>query len=500
MTPPTSLLLVTLALPLLQDSDRGPTPRPAELTEMNQDLALSLDQVLEIALQRDIGLQIGELSVDVTRFNFEGSWGSFDPVVTAQVSLADSQFELQSSIFGNSEIDDTTWFGQAAVEFPIRTGGSFSVGGDITNQDTTDPFQGSSLTTSNNIELSFMQPLLQGAGSSFAESTQREAGLTYRKEIEVHRATRQRVLAEVESAYWDLVAANLQLAVADESLALSREQLDQNVRRLDAGVGTQVEVLQSEADEATKIEQRLLREVELRERQDILKGYLLPGTNEIYWSANIIPLTPLPEVEADGIPDWRAAMVTALEHRPELKRDRLAIEIAEESLVRSQSNRKAQLDLLLSTRSRGLDRDTNDAIESSTKWDYPTHTAALSYRLPIGNRQASNAERAARASLRAARLTHDESESGIVEEVRGAVRRLNYAVEATAAAAKSTELAQEQLDAERARYREGLSTNFQVLEFQEQLSTAQFNLTQAEALFAKARVTLLLASGTLGEK
>ena len=498
-----SLFIACAVLPCPSVQTPATTPPQegeGQITEMDQEVPLTLEQALEIALRRDINLQIGELSVDVARFNYEGSWGAFDPVFSAQGSYTDAESELRSSIFGDVTIEDTTLFGETGVLFPLRTGGSFEVLANISSQETNEPFTGANELTTNNVALTFTQPLLQGAGSDYAESTQREAKLDFRRELEVMRASRQDLLASVENAYWDLVAALRQLDVADESLELSRQQLEQNQRRLDAGVGTQVEVLQSEANEATKIEQRLLRDVESREAQDILKGFLQPGTSAVYWSARLVPLTPLPEVSVLPIPDWREAMVTALDRRPELRRDRVSIDIADERLGRAESERQAQLDLNLSSRGRGLDKNQGEAFATAVSFEFPTHTAALTYRLPIGNRAASNAERAARANLRSARLVHDAQESKVVEEVRGAVRRLRYAVEAAAAASKSSELALQQLSAEQARYREGLSTNFQVLEFQEQLSTAQFNHTQAMALFAKAHVRLRRDMGVLGEK
>ena len=67
------------------------------------------------------------------------------------------------------------------------------------------------------------------------------------------------------------------------------------------------------------------------------------------------------------------------------------------------------------------------------------------------------------------------------------------------AAAVSLDLAQRQLSAEQARYREGLSTNFQVLEFQQQLAAAMSSEKRARVNFAKARAALESAEGVLGE-
>ena len=101
--------------------------------------------------------------------------------------------------------------------------------------------------------------------------------------------------------------------------------------------------------------------------------------------------------------------------------------------------------------------------------------------------------------LRSARLAHDDLESRVVSEVRSSHRRVLYEAQAVAAAETSVSLARRQLEAEQARFREGLATNFQVLEFQEDLTLAQFTLVQARAEFAKARAALARSQGLPAE-
>ena len=120
--------------------------------------------------------------------------------------------------------------------------------------------------------------------------------------------------------------------------------------------------------------------------------------------------------------------------------------------------------------------------------------------LPVGNRTAKTAERAAVANARSARLSYDQLESQVAAEVREAVRQILYQAAAVKASIKSLELAQRQLAAEEARYAEGLSTNFQVLEFQKQLAEALSAQTRARASYAKAIASLARAEGVLGEK
>ena len=147
--------------------------------------------------------------------------------------------------------------------------------------------------------------------------------------------------------------------------------------------------------------------------------------------------------------------------------------------------------------STGVDGQSNKAFETATKFDFPTASASLTYSTPLFNRAAENALEAARLGLRSARLGYEQAETGILTEVRAAVRDSQYQAEAVRAAEVSFDLAQRQLEAEQARFDQGLSTNFQVLEYQQQLSQAKSNLVGARVSYAKARTALLRAEGRL---
>ena len=76
---------------------------------------------------------------------------------------------------------------------------------------------------------------------------------------------------------------------------------------------------------------------------------------------------------------------------------------------------------------------------------------------------------------------------------------MRYQAEAVNAAQKSLEAAQRQLAAEEARYRNDLSTNFQLLEFQLRLVEAMNSEQTARVNYVKALYQLESSQGVLGE-
>ena len=460
---------------------------------------LTLNDAQRIALENNVGLEIEEIATDVARFNAVGVWGAFDPVLTAGGSYTDTEQPTANSIAGAAVLQSDVQQFDVGLTVPVVTGGSLALSWDHSNENTNNQFQLVNPTTTDVVNVSFTQPLLSRAWMNYATSQQRESGLVYRQQVERYRQARQDLLLSVHNAYWDLIAAMEFFEVAQATLTLGREQLGQNERRLEAGVGTEVEVLQAEANVAVRVEEWLAAKVAVGEAVDVLKGILWPGTNAGAWDREVTPTTELPEADTRHVVPWRHSVEVALARRSNLRQQRTQIEIQEEVLTRSRSERWPVLDLVLAATGRGVSGRSDQSRQDAFGFEFPTTSASLNFSFPLLNRSARFAERAARASLRSARLTYEQIESQVVEEVRRAVRQVQYQAIAVKAARVSLDLAERQLDAEEARLREGLSTTFEVLDFQQQLASALSSLTAARVAYAKALAGLRAAEGWLGE-
>jgi outer membrane protein TolC len=492
-------------LPPIEDQGLGPFDGPV--------LALTLEDALNIAERTNLGLRIQAENAEVRRFEHLSSWGAFDPVLTLSASLTDATIQNQGFLSGSGQeesVDSDSAGYDASLLYPFITGGQLEVGYSRLDVDTTSAFALFPESTIDTFTATFTQPLLRGAWEARATTDQRESELRAEIEAEKQRQTTQEVLGGVADGYWDLVSARQQLGVSQLALQLGRQQLADNRRRLEVGVGTEVEVLQAEANVATREEELLRAQVDVVAASDSLRAMILPRDRQeawpdylARWKGLIEPLTPLPDVPKfegrEDWPDWSAEVYGALELRSELIQGRLEVETAEVQLERARSNRLAALDLLLQARSEGFGESSSDALDHVTDFDFPVYSATLTYSLPLRNRTARFAEEAARAGVRIARLSYEQTELTIVSEVRAAVRNVIYTATAVAAAEASTDLQRRQLEAEQAAFREGDSTVFEVLDFQRQLSEALSSLATARAGYAKALVALDRAVGRIGE-
>ncbi len=470
-SPPTTLQTPEAKPPVQADEQDAPTPEKAVGGQAASDLEgettleLTLESAQQIALENNLGLRIESVNDEVVWFNHKSTWGAFDWVVDARAGVTDSQFQPRD-VFGGSSQNDREFSLDLTKPF-AATGGTFRGHFGSVYTSTNSAFQVAPLSTTDILSLQYTQPLLRGAWREYATSLQRQSELDAHREDEVLRQTRQKLLLDVSLAYWNLVGTNDTLGVAESSLDLAKQQVDQNQRRLDAGAGTDFEVLQAQAEVARREEVRLRADVDRRKAADDLKQLLRPGIDKTWWNTAIVPTTALPEPGgANAGVEWQVALAIAIDRRSELRQQRLRIDADQVAHERTKSERNAGLNLELTASSQGFSENSWDSLTTTGRYDYPTYKAALVFNYALGNHTARNNERAAWATLRAARLAYDDLESRILAEVRDAVRQVRYQAEAVHAADKSLELAKRQLEVEQARYDNQLSTTFQVLQFQ----------------------------------
>ena len=485
---------------------------PSVAEQVREDTAakgfeLTLEQAVKIALENNIGLRIEVFREEVQLYTHLGSWGAFDPLATISGTYTDSQQPASSSLSGASVLESDTLALQVGFKYPLRSGGSLDLGYNHSNTATNSTFALDDTLTDSAVSLSYTQPLLRGAWSGYSTVEQQKAELRWRQSQQRHREVRVDLVHNVVQAYWDLVAALEGHAVQQETVELGRRQLEQNMRRLEVGVGTEVEVLQAETNVATQLEVLLQTETNALTADDALKALLFARAESdsweqwyAWWDHAVDPMTPLPDVDENIPLDWIASLGAALQARPELDQRRIDIQIAEFDIMKAGSEERAGLDLTLSVRSNGVDGQSDEAVKTATSFEFPTATAGLTYSAPLYNRAAENALHSARVGLRSARLVYEQTETGILTEIRAAVRGVRHQAEAVRAAGVSYDLAQRQLEAENSRFEQGLSTNFQVLEYQQQLSQAKANLVSSRVRYAKARTALIKAEGRLDQE
>jgi len=317
---------------------------------------------------------------------------------------------------------------------------------------------------------------------------------------------------EVEEAYWDLYYYYNDLKVKEEALRLAKEFLSITQRRIDVGLEAPLNIYSAEVGVATREEAIIQAKSLLDFAQDRLRQLLHLEKNQ--WD-EIINITDEPIVEEIELKE--EPFEVALSKRKEIVSLRWQKELAEFSLKEAKNNLLPDLNFIASYGYSGLGgtyivRDSqgnilevipggfSDALEQIKNMDYPSWSLGFSLKYPIGNRTLKENLKNAELSLESIKLQEEQLKELIFTEVREAMRNLKSAKMSLEAAKVSRVLAEKNLEAERKRYENGLSTNYQLLLVQKDLSEAQSREIYAKIAYKKAQINYYYKLGILLQK
>ena len=117
--------------------------------------------------------------------------------------------------------------------------------------------------------------------------------------------------------------------------------------------------------------------------------------------------------------------------------------------------------------------------------------------MPIGNNAAKGTYAQATLNEDKARTELDRSEQQTILEVRLAVRAVSDAGELVTSTRATRELAEQQLEIEQDRFEVGMSTNFEVLTFQDDLARSQAQELRFIIDYRRARAALARETGAI---
>jgi HAE1 family hydrophobic/amphiphilic exporter-1 len=324
-------------------------------------------------------------------------------------------------------------------------------------------------------------------------------------------------LAAVESAYWDLIAAQRDALVRAASLTLAEQQLKETRSRVEVGTLPETEEAQPRAELERRRGELLASQERAARAENALKALILDAGGDPLWSARLVP-SDSAETEPREL-DAAVALEAALELRPEIEQAKAGVSGREVEVRAAKDERKPRLDAFASYARRGLAGGLNpDAAgfpgqpvvvpselaggfgrSLGTIGDgvYPDLRLGLSLTVPLGNRTARANVAIAESSERQAAADLQRVRQAVRVEVLNAVAGVETTAERIGAARAAREAAEIQLRSEQERFAVGISTNFLVLTRQNDLARARLDEIQALSDHRKALVELQRASGRL---
>jgi outer membrane protein TolC len=363
-----------------------------------------------------------------------------------------------------------------------------------------------------------------------AESGQKQAQWNYGQSL-------QDFVQRVGGDYWNVVLGEEQLQVARAALRFNLDLVRQNDISVKVGTLAPIDLQEAQSAAATSEANVYTAEANLKNFRTQLRQDVMLNPYSTFLPAEIQPLTR-PNPNEKILVDEEHALELAVQYRPSLGSLREAIRDAllqvrfSENQVLPQLNLGAQFGLTSAAGTTPCQRGISatvadsgnctpattpgfpppledsgnrlpfggiygDALDRLWGFSFYNYAAVLTFQMPLDNA-------VPRAALAQARVLYDQQRmfyraalSQAVVDVQSSLANL-YADEKRArATAQATYYARQSLHDEQVRFRVGMATTHDLLQFQQEAVSAEGNEVQADVDLENAKLALGHADGTL---
>ena len=479
-----ALFLVGVLLPagaLYGQEAEMPAAEDAPPAMGERVLELTLEDAIQLALQNSLAIERERFGPLIALTDTDRAKVEFDPKVGAEVNVSQTQNLQMNQQFAPVLEDRSTL--SAYLRHRIVTGGNYEVRVLTSrSKQSSDDFGFFAPLYNprfeNALELTFTHPLLQNFGIAVNKAPIHQGEIREQiAEQGVIQAILDTVFA-VHQGYWQLVFRIQDLAAKRQSQKLAEDFLAENTVRVELGTLAPIELVQAETRVKTREGDVIVAESELREADDRLKAILNIPESMGSWSVRLQP-TDSPPFSADTAFTVEEQVDIAMRQRPDYLSSQLDIRVRESLRDEARNLSLPRLDVIGIGRLNAHDADIGDAFSNIPDADGYQWAAGLQMEITLGPRARRVQIDKAQLELRQARVGQRQLMVAIVQQIREAVREIRAAIQRVEVSRSATMLARTQLEAEQEKFRLGLSTSFNVLEFQEVLTNALGNETLA---------------------
>jgi outer membrane protein len=469
---------------------------------------LRLEEAVTLALEKNLDIQVAKLEPQSVDFLIAGVRNQFQPVLASTVGQRDL-FQLPTrTINGGTRVSQATTTYNASITQEVpRFGGNYSVSWTNQRQASTDALATRNPAYTTGLNLSYIQPILRGFKTD--NIRQQLAINIINRDIseESARATVTQTLANVRNAYWDLVFAISAVEVAQRATELADKLVVDNQARVEVGTLAPLDIVQAQAEAATRRQNLAAAEATLGTAELALKRFIVNGTDDPLWRQTIRPVD-LPSL-APPPTDVEGAVRRALSERTDIINARKGLDSSDVNIQYFKDLSRPALDLTASYGAQGLGGPElirsgsgidsaltgqirpggyGDALGILRNLDYPNWNFNVTLSYPLFGSQATAQHARARLQRNQSMTRIRALEVQIAAEVANAALTVQSNLKRVEAATAARELALKRLEAEQSRFEVGMSTNFFVVQAQRDLRDAQNTELRALADYRKSLV------------
>lgn len=460
-------------------------------------VALAYEQTIWDALAHSPYVKAVQLIPQINEAKIIEANGFFDPTPFVDSIFNDNSDPVGSTLTtgGPTRLNERKLDNGVGLRGKNQLGGSAEITQNMTLRDNNSVFLAPKQQADTKLLLKMNQPLMRGAGRTYATSSVRIAELNVG--ISQHEATRKLQLhaQQIASAYWNLYAARaveLQSVRGRERLTTLRDEL---VKR------AQVDGLESQLKRAEAAVARQTSNI-ARAQADVIATSanlraLVNSPDISSADLAVFPITsPIDQpFKVERIQELQAALM----FHPDLLAARDRIRSAMVRLKVAENELRPTLNLVMEGYLRGLngDYDLGNSIADQVSQGRPAYSGGLSYQRPYRNLISKSILKQRRLEMQQLLFDLDNSMLVITADVDQAMASVTATYAELEAAVKSTLAFDEEVRYLDARWRNAFVESTGPSLLLDELLNAQNQLIQSENAWARAQAEHMIAFAKL---
>lgn len=457
-------------------------------SEQEEVLSLTLEECVIRALKDNLSVAVEIINPELADTSLTKAKETFMPRL--DIGFGNERVENPSSWWlerADTVINKDMNYSATLVQ-QIPTGGNFSLSLNNDRYETNSGFQVINPRYGSTLRFGLTQPLLK----NFGFKVSRREIIVARNNLDISISQLEKTIMDtiyrVEEAYWNLFYSIDDYNVKLQSLELAQDLLAKNKKEVEVGKLAEIEILNAEAVVASREADILQAEALIRRSEDVLKDLLNLTEGEELSPKKIVPLDKPSFIQKEI--SLEEALSKALEKSLDLKMMKKTLETNELNLSVAKNQLLPGLDLEFSYWSPGLSgteiifnpvdpfgppigevvHPASDAMKDAFGFVYNNWTVGLTLSLPLSSLTTKADYVRAKMEIEKSLLELKNQEKQVFLEVRNAVRDVDTNFKRVQAYRVSRELAEKRLEAEVKKLDVGLTTNYFVLQYQEELA------------------------------
>jgi outer membrane protein TolC len=492
-----------------------PPPRFSDPSGITGDegpaLQLTLDDAVKLALERNLDLKVQRLNPELQDIALASARAFYSPTVGTSLNRSNDvgtpSSQLQLSSGGRGVTNEQLNYNGSVTQNVVWGGGLLSA--TLNNNRRQSDSNNSLFNPQYNATWNFnyTQPLFRDFKIDAQRRTLKVTAVQRDISDVQLRAAVTNMVSNVKNAYWDYVFATLAVQVAQQSLELADKLVIDNQTRVEIGTMAPIDVVQAQAEQATRRQGLVTAQNTRRTAELTLKRLIVSGTEDPSWRATLDPVDR-PDFQMEQV-DLETAIRRALSERTDIAIAKRNIEnnLTTLDFLRNQAmpivdatlsygvsgiggtqQVRSQTGVLGSTVTNTIPGGIQDAFSSLFANRYPRWTVGLNVTYPIGTSTQDASVARARVQLSQVEAQIKQIELQVATEITNAAINLRNTSEAVQASQAARELSTRRLEAEQSKFEVGMSTNYQVVQAQRDLNDVRNSELRAILNYQKARV------------